>query len=236
MGVFWSFGIRHWTFPSGHFHIEQTRRPSYFRCMKRRMIIVCLLCVAAVVRAQDTASAALSSQEAEENYKSLRGKVQDMLEAQAADAKRILGLEKEIAELREQIGKPNTSYASQDELKRLAETVQEIDRKREADTKHILDEFAKIGKMVAATPPSRTPVKPPTIDPPATPKDRNEDGFTYQIKAGDNLSLIAQAYREQEGLKVTVKQILEANPGLNADKLIIGKKIFIPAPKTTASK
>jgi LysM repeat protein len=216
--------------------------------MKRRFIAVCLVCIAAAVRAQDSASAALSSQEAEENYKSLRGKVQDMLEAQAADGRRIQGLEKEIADLRDQVGKPNTSYATQEELKRLAETVQEIDRKREADTKRILDEFAKLGKTLAATPPppSHTTVREHVtsehstsdhaVSTPNPPERSDENGFTYQIKAGDNLSLIAQAYREQQGVKVTVKQILDANPGLNADKLVIGKKIFIPAPKTTASK
>jgi LysM repeat protein len=215
--------------------------------MKRRFIAICLICIAAAVRAQDSASAALSSQEAEENYKSLRGKVQDMLEAQAADARRIQGLEKEIADLRDQVGKPNTSYATQDDLKRLAETVQEIDRKREADTKRILDEFAKLGKTLAAAPPppTHTTVREhvssehSTSDhaTSATPPERSdENGFTYQIKPGDNLSLIAQAYREQQGVKVTVKQILDANPGLNADKLVIGKKIFIPTAKTTASK
>ena len=212
--------------------------------MKRRFIVACLICLAAAVRAQD-APAALSSQEAEENYKSLRGKVQDMLEAQAADAKRIQSLEREIADLRDQVGKPNTSYATQDELKRLAETVQEIDRKREADTKRILDEFAKIGRtLAAATPPTHYPVRDrvtptdstPTPSSTSSPKSADGDGFTYQIKPGDNLSLIAQAYREQQGVKVSVKQILDANPGLDANKLVIGKKIFIPAPKTTALK
>ena len=219
--------------------------------MKRRFIAVCFICIAAAVRAQDSASAALSSQEAEENYKSLRGKVQDMIEAQAANAQQIRNLEKEIAYLRDQTGKPNTSYASQEDLKRLAETVQEIDRKREADTKRILDEFAKLGKTLASAPP---PVSHATVRdhvtsdhnasdrgtsdrvPSANSEKSDENGFTYQIKAGDNLSLIAQAYREQQGVKVSVKQILDANPGLNADKLVIGKKIFIPAPKNTASK
>jgi LysM repeat protein len=207
--------------------------------MKRISIlpVLCLLC-AALVRAQDAIPAPLSSQEAEENYKSLRGKLQDMIEAQSAYEKRIQALEREVSDLREQLAKPSGNYASQEDVKQLAGTVQEIDRKREADTKHILDEFSRLGKTLAATPAPRPSTKPPVIDstPTYTPKV-DESGFTYQIKAGDNLSTIAQAYKEQQGIRVTVRQILDANPGLNPDKLVIGKKIFIPVPRTiTASK
>ena len=43
------------------------------------------------------------------------------------------------------------------------------------------------------------------------------------------LSIIVKAYRDQ-GIKVTADQILKANPGLDPKNLIVGKKIFIPAP------
>ena len=38
-----------------------------------------------------------------------------------------------------------------------------------------------------------------------------------------------QAYREKN-IKVTVKQIENANPGLKPERLKVGQKIFIPAP------
>jgi LysM repeat protein len=194
------------------------------------LLAICAVCVSATVRAQG-----VSSQEMEENYKSLRGKLQDMIEAQAAYEKRIQALEREISDLREQIGKPNNSYATRDDLKRLGESVQEVDRKRDADYKHVADELAKLGKSLTATP---TPIhehKAPVTDPTPAPQG-SDDGFTYQIKSGDTLGLIAQAYREQQGIKVSVSQIVAANPGLDPNKLLPGKKIFIPAPKTTASK
>jgi phage tail protein X len=50
------------------------------------------------------------------------------------------------------------------------------------------------------------------------------------IKSGDTLDAVALAYREKN-IKVTVAQILSANPGLKAGRLIVGKKIFIPAPQ-----
>ena len=47
------------------------------------------------------------------------------------------------------------------------------------------------------------------------------------MKEGDNLGLIIKAYRDQ-GVKVTASQIKKANPKMNPDVLIPGKKIFIP--------
>jgi LysM repeat protein len=35
---------------------------------------------------------------------------------------------------------------------------------------------------------------------------------------------------QKQGLKVTQKQIMDANPGVNWSKLRIGQKIFIPSP------
>ncbi len=55
--------------------------------------------------------------------------------------------------------------------------------------------------------------------------------FITRSKKDDTLSLIAQAYREQQGIKVTTKQIADANPNVNPAKLHVGMKIFIPAPK-----
>jgi phage tail protein X len=58
----------------------------------------------------------------------------------------------------------------------------------------------------------------------------DDKGFEYVIKSGDTLDAIVQAYKEKN-IKVTVAQILKANPGLKAERLIVGKKIFIPAPQ-----
>jgi len=53
-------------------------------------------------------------------------------------------------------------------------------------------------------------------------------GFYYEIKPDDTLSAIAKAYSDA-GHKVTVKQILEKNPGLKAENLKPGTKILIPS-------
>src|SRR5689334_14113974 len=130
--------------------------------MKRFSVfsIICLLGVASLVRGQETASAALSPQEIEENYKSLKGHVQDMIDAQAALDKRLQSMAKEIADLRDQVSKPTGNYATQEELKRLADAVQEIDRKRVDDKETILKEIAKLGKTITAAPTHSSPIRP----------------------------------------------------------------------------
>src|SRR4051812_33365451 len=110
--------------------------------------IICLLCVAPIARAQ----APVASQEIEENYKILKGHVEDMLASQADQQKRISALAREISELRDQQSKHTGNYATQEDLSQLAKSVQEIDRKREADKELILKEIAKLGKTIASTP------------------------------------------------------------------------------------
>ncbi len=75
-----------------------------------------------------------------------------------------------------------------------------------------------------------SPTKPPeesSVTPASTTSDK---GFEYVIKSGDTLEAIVQAYREKN-IKVTVSQIVNANPGLKPERLRVGQKIFIPAPQ-----
>jgi LysM repeat protein len=165
------------------------------------------------------------------------GMVQDVQAAQELQAKKMAALEKEIADLRDKVNTPAATpdNASRDDLKSLAEKVQEIDKKRQADRELILDEIKQLGKLVASSPApvSHKPAPPaPKADDtaaantaPATP----QTGHYYVVQAGDTLAAIAKAYREQ-GVHVTTTQILKANPGLDAGKLYVGKKVFIPDP------
>jgi LysM repeat protein len=211
---------------------------TYFRCMKRICLFstVCLLSLTPLTRAQDPGSAAAiaSRQEAEENYNTLKGHVEDMLAAQADQAKQIQSLRKEIEDLRLEMNKPSGNYATTDDLKQLATTVQEMDKKREADKELILKEMEKLGQAVSAPIPRSTQRSVP-VDPVSNSGSGNppgdQNGFYYTIQKNDSLSLIAQAFREQKGLKVTSKQIADANPNVNPAKLKVDTKIFIPAPK-----
>jgi LysM repeat protein len=182
---------------------------------------------AVCVRAEDAA--------VEERLNKLNGLVQDLIESKEQQRKQIAELSKQIEGLREQLSKPSTDTATRDELRKLAKSVEEVDRKRIEDGEKVAAQFDKLAKLISSG--NSGGRKPPKTSPPAedhprtsvTPSGGSDTGFEYEIKAGDNLSTIVQAYRDQ-GVKVTLDQIYKANPGLKEKSLKVGQKIFIPKP------
>ena len=192
----------------------------YFRRMKRILVWFLILSFSvAAARAQDDAT--------QQQINKLNGQIQDALDAQAVQAKRITELEKEISDLRDKSG---GSSVAQGDLQKLADQVQEIDKKRQADRELILKEIEKLGKA-GSSPAVRRSTPTVTTNPPPSNASAGgrENGYEYSIQRNDTLSIIVKAYREQ-GIKVTTDQILKANPGLNPNSLKVGQKIFIPAP------
>jgi LysM repeat protein len=176
---------------------------------------------ASLARAQDAAT--------QDQIDQINGKIQDLLDAQAAQGKRIDALEKEIGDLSDKSSQPGVA-ANPDDLKKLAEQVQEIDKKRQDDNERILKELERLDKSMGVSPPSRKTA--PSVLTPSTDGATTsgpQKGYDYTIQDKDTLSAIAKAYRAQ-GIKVTTSQILAANPGLNPNSLVVGKKIFIPDP------
>jgi len=169
------------------------------------------------VRAQDAA--------VEERLNKLAGHIEDLLAAKAEQDKRIAALAKELETVREQASKPTGNYASQEELRKLAEVVQKIDQKRVEDNERILKEIEKLGKTVSSKPSKAAAIPGGNSSDPGKP----EKGFEYEVQSGDTLSAIVQAYKEK-GVKISLDQILKANPGLKPENLKVGQKIFIPKP------
>ena len=197
--------------------------------MKRILVWVLILSISVVAaRAQDAA--------AQQQIDKLSGQIQDLLDAQAAQGKRIDALEKEIGDLHDQSSKPVVGDpANRDDLKKLAEQVQEIDKKRQDDNERVLKEFERLEKSLGASTSghkSAPDIAPDTIPTPLkshSTSGSGQTGYDYAVHKGDTLSAIAKAYREQ-GIKVTTDQILKANPGLDSKTMKVGQKIFIPAP------
>ncbi|HSY44170.1 MAG TPA: LysM peptidoglycan-binding domain-containing protein [Candidatus Acidoferrum sp.] len=196
-----------------------------------KMISLGLVIFALIAAFTPRASAQDAATQAE--LDKLSGQIQDAQDALAAQDKRIETLEKKISDLQDKVNTPaGNDFASTDDLKKLAEQVQEIDKKRQEDNQKILDALEKIGKGGGGD------YRKPDISPNPTPVNNTttptaggpQQGYEYTILAGNTLSAIAKAYRAQ-GVKVSVSQILAANPGLSANNLIVGKKIFIPAPQ-----
>jgi phage tail protein X/cell division protein FtsL len=215
-----------------------------FHCRMKKIILSSALAVFAATAAwgQDSAT--------QQQIDQLRGKIQDQADAIDAQNKVIMQLKKDVAELRDKVNAPQVNNsASADDLKSLAQQVQEIDKKRQSDRETILKEIEKLGSATGSGSGSgsgrgRRTVAPTTntggdegsgsgtgTGTTATPPK----GYYYQIQQGDMLSAIAKAYRDK-GVKVTTSQILKANPGLDANKLIAGKKILIPDPNAPDAK
>ena len=190
--------------------------------MKKILVWLFILSFAlAAARAQDDAT--------QQQINKLNGQVQDLLDAQAVQAKRIDALEKEISEL---LDKSGGSSVAQGDLEKLADQIQEIDKKRQADRELILKEIEKLGKVSGGSGSGHKSPPPATTTPTASSSagtGGKENGYEYAVQHNDTLSIIVKAYREQ-GIKVTTDQILKANPGLNPNSLKVGQKIFIPAP------
>src|SRR5271169_3425644 len=105
-----------------------------------------LVFTASLARAQDDAT--------QQQLDKLSGQIQDLLDAQAQQGKRIDALEKEISELGDKVNTPPVNdSASRDDLKKLAGQVQEIDQKRQDDRDLILKEIENLGKAAALAPP-----------------------------------------------------------------------------------
>ena len=189
------------------------------------LLVTLALCSAPAVRAQDAAT--------QERLDKLSGRIEDLTAAQEALKKQVNELTRELESVREQATKPTGNYARPEDLNRLADAIKEVDRKRMDDAEKIHNELLRLRNKVLEQPPpmpKQKPVPVPKDNPVSNKPETPEKGYEYVIKPGDRLSVIAQAYRDKN-VKVTVSQILSANPGLKADQLIAGKKIFIPAPQ-----
>jgi len=206
--------------------LELSAVASYCQGMKRTFILLATLalCAAPAVRAQDAAT--------QERLDKLAGRIEDLTAAQEALKKQMNELSRELENVREQSSKPSASYARHEDLNRLVEEIKTVDRKRMDDAEKIHSELLKLRKVL------ETPLPAPKPKPAATPREKlvpekpagDEKVFPYVIQSGDTLSAIVQAYKEKN-IKVTAAQILKANPGLKAERLIVGTKIVIPAPQ-----
>jgi LysM repeat protein len=205
----------------------------YFRVMQRNHLLAGLLaalfcaCLCLPALPQD---AAAEREEREANYKRMLLKMEGIEESLQAQSKRITTLVTEINALREDVDRlksRNESAATQESLKRLAEKIEEVDKKRLADSESVTKRLREISKgvnRIVAEPAPAPAVKPQKAPEPTTPP---KESYTYQIKEGDTLVRIVSDLRAQN-YKITQKQVMDANPGVNWSRLKIGQTVIIP--------
>ncbi|HEY1171594.1 MAG TPA: hypothetical protein VGH19_09510 [Verrucomicrobiae bacterium] len=212
------------------------------------------LVAATNLTAQDATRAAqiADQQEAAERYNRLSAHVEDLLAANA-DLQRKIGvlendLRKTRAELLAEVSKAerrseesNGRYVTQDQLKKLVDAVNDLDKKRVEDDKRIVEEVRKLVQKIASSAniSGPTPSAPrPTVEKPVvdtSPANVPTKGFEHVVQPGEFLGTIIKAYNEalkEKGVtkKITQSMVEKANPGLNPNKMAIGSKIFIPDP------
>src|SRR5688572_5050448 len=201
--------------------------------MKRHLLLgTFLMTIAAVaIHAQDNpAAAAVAREEAESRYQRLSSRIDDLEVSFQKFQKDLDKLESEIRGLRDQVSRAadhSSGAASQESIKRLADAIEEVDRKRVKHQENVDSALREMEKVIVkgGGSGSRNNPRPPANAPEGQGSGK---GYDYTVRSGDNPTKIAAVLREQKGLKITSSQIIAANPGVDWTRLRIGQKIFIP--------
>jgi septal ring factor EnvC (AmiA/AmiB activator) len=199
--------------------------------MKRQLLFLLVASLALVsrVQAEDTPASAAERQEAEERYKRMSADIEDLKTALASHQQRLTEQREEIRRLTDELARANANkdFATKDDFRHLAEKIKEVDEKRLAEDAKVAEKLEKLAKMFSQPTKPIASAPAPKVSP--EPKSATEKGYEYTVRAGDsNLNVIIQALAKQ-GTKVTMRQVMDANPSVNWNKLRIGQKLFIPA-------
>src|SRR6185312_745105 len=112
-----------------------------------RTFLLSLLILAAAVFA--TPAARAQEDPTQQQIDKLSGQIQDMQATLGDQDKRIAALEKKINDLTDKLNSSGSGgVASADDLKKLADVVQEVDKKRQSDNEAILKELEKLDKAL----------------------------------------------------------------------------------------
>lgn len=140
-----------------------------------------------------------------------------------------------------------------EDLKRLAAAIEDVDRKRIADHKQVLEILADLRKAVAAAaeaPPPRTPSRPPADrsdetgagsrggkgggdKPDRTPKAEPADKYIEHVmEPGQSLSLVLKGFNEEAKKKgyqpLTVQQVMKYNKITDERRIPQGATLKLP--------
>ena len=171
-----------------------------------------------------------------EQIRQLRGGLEELKGAYNLQIRKMMALEQEVKTLRsanENLKRDSAlRFASNKDIDELATKLMEVDKNRRNDlqiTNKQIDEILKIVKKLATAP---VPAAPPIRNNPPPAKFKARE---HVVQPGEFLSTILEAYNsafKEQGLsgRVTQGQVLKANPGMKADRLLVGQKLLIPLP------
>jgi septal ring factor EnvC (AmiA/AmiB activator) len=198
-----------------------------FAFMNRYLVVMMLVCVMrmpVVAAGQDS-----NKEDLDERFGRITTAVEDAVAKNVLLEKRIEQLNTELRSLREEQARNASSTVIQDDMRKLADAIKEVDRKREADKQLIIEKLEAIARSVAEV--RSAPPAPVNV---ASAPSISDKCYEYEVKAGDRLMAIIDAYnatfREKKLRQVTLKQVEDANPGINPHRLKKGQKVLIPVP------
>lgn len=190
-----------------------------------------------------------------EEFKRLQGEVADLRDANAAQQRRITELSRRVDNLMEAL-KETSQKASlkmgdavtREEVKKVIDRIAEVDEKREADRKVVLEQLEKLGKALSQPPirsardegrgsgstresanSGRTAQK----EEPAEPITGNF--YPHKVAENETFGEIIQAYNEAlkaKGLRpIKTADVKKVNPGFDPNRIRVGQEILLPVPE-----
>ena len=189
----------------------------------RRALCFAVLLICPVAFTQDSPSAVAEREDAHERYKRMSAKIEDLENTVQTYNQQFQKMEQELHRLRSEIARLREGASDSSAIAEMRRKIEIVDKAREADQENVIKEFARLRKDLLGT-----LTKPPKSNQGAPPPKVSEKGLEYSIREGDTLAALVKTLNKQ-GVKVTQRQIEEANPRVNWNKLQIDQKIFIPA-------
>ena len=200
----------------------------------RRALFFAVLLICPAAFTQDSPIAVAEREDARERYKRMSAKIEDLENTIQTYNQQFQKMEAEIHRLRDEVAKLRDGSRDSTAKSDVVEQIKAVDRARLADQENVMKEFARLRKELLGSLNSGGGSKSPkskemvSATPAPTLTPTTEKGLEYSIREGDTLAKLVVVLNKQ-GVKVNQKQVEQANPGVNWNKLKIGQKIFIPA-------
>lgn len=174
-------------------------------------------------------------QQAEERWRKLSSQVEEMERTQEVLRKRIATLEEENGSLRTDLNKNSNAGVSPEEfqrvIKQITDKLKELDDKRIADNKAIIEQLKQSIRDFKPAPATTTPQRSPSVPSESDPLPGPQEGFTHVLLEGQTISGVVQAFRAK-GVKTSIKAVMDANPKIRDPKNVrAGTEIFVPSLK-----
>ena len=186
-----------------------------------------------------------------EEFKRLAGEVADLKEANQAQQRRIRDLSSQVESLRTALREANekhmtklADFVTREDLKKIVDSIREVDDKRESDKKLILEQIREVAK-IASTPvpaPAEKSSKNRKGEKDREPKESNSshdqpmegEFFEYRVQKNEVFSKIVNDWnatlKEKGRKQVTYEEVKRANPKVNVNKIYEGQKLLLPLP------